>query len=301
MTKRYLLLAACLAGLGSDCARAVTYADTDLLLVFRRDGFNDVLFNLGSVSNYLDKAQGTRIPVTNWDASLVAANFAQQWDKINLTLQAATTATDASRRVWVTDAVGDNAPQDISGSLWSQIRSKISFTGLQAQTFTGTNATQAYTVSPSDPSAYTYLASNGGLLDVATLGGLAAFPVEAPVPADLRFFELKTSNQNPKPAALQAGVFSIDATGTLTFIAGVAQTPSGPVPPPTILGIQPSGAAYTISCTTTNGASYQLVYNTGDLKSWQAAGTALRGTGEPLSFTDTPAGSIRFYAIQTSW
>ena len=55
--------------------RAFTYSDTDLLLIFRRDGFNDAEFNLGAISTYLNLASGSSVPVTNWSATDVKANF----------------------------------------------------------------------------------------------------------------------------------------------------------------------------------------------------------------------------------
>ena len=50
---------------------AFTYSDTDLLLVFRKTGNADVLFNLGSISNYLGQANGTTSAITNWDFNRV--------------------------------------------------------------------------------------------------------------------------------------------------------------------------------------------------------------------------------------
>ena len=41
--------------LWAQIASAFTYGEGDLLLVFRADGFNDVEFNIGTVSNFLGK------------------------------------------------------------------------------------------------------------------------------------------------------------------------------------------------------------------------------------------------------
>src|SRR6266487_452522 len=61
---------------GTACsAGAFNYSDSDLLLVFRKDGFRDVEFDLGSVSNYLGKAAGTKLTVSKWDLAGVRANF----------------------------------------------------------------------------------------------------------------------------------------------------------------------------------------------------------------------------------
>ena len=85
-------------------ASAFTYADGDLLLVFRKDGFNDVEFNIGSVSNYLGRANGTKLTVSNWDLNLVRANFNNSLASVKFLLVAATSSTDTSRRIWSTSA-----------------------------------------------------------------------------------------------------------------------------------------------------------------------------------------------------
>ena len=70
---------------------AFTYSDTDLLLVFRKSGFNDVLFNLGTISNYLGRANGSVLPITNFDFNLVQSNFATNLTNVEYVLMAVTT------------------------------------------------------------------------------------------------------------------------------------------------------------------------------------------------------------------
>src|SRR5712692_10010423 len=89
---------------------AFTYNDTDLLLVFRKASFNDVEFNLGSVSNFLGHATGTAIAVTNWDLGLVQSNFNNTLDNVDFLLVAATAVTDPLRRVWLTVFFNGTAP-----------------------------------------------------------------------------------------------------------------------------------------------------------------------------------------------
>jgi hypothetical protein len=45
---------------------AFDYTNSNLLLVFRKDNALDVEFNIGSVTNFLGKANGTTMQVTNW-------------------------------------------------------------------------------------------------------------------------------------------------------------------------------------------------------------------------------------------
>src|ERR1051326_6480123 len=132
---------------------AFTYSDSDRLLVFREDTFKDVEFNLGSISNFLGKANGTVITVTNWDFQLVRSNFNNQFATDKFVLAATTSSSDSLRRNWLTDGSASGTPTDISGSKMSGIYSKISFVGNQAQTFTPTNSSEVYIIDPSDVSS----------------------------------------------------------------------------------------------------------------------------------------------------
>src|SRR4051812_41893344 len=71
---------------------AFTYTDTDVLLVFRRtNATNDVLFNLGSISNYLGLANGTNLAVTNFDFSRVQTVFGSDLTGVKYVVAAVTT------------------------------------------------------------------------------------------------------------------------------------------------------------------------------------------------------------------
>src|SRR5712692_7450195 len=276
---------------------AFTYNDTDLLLVFRKANFNDVEFNLGSVSNFLGHATGTTIVVTNWDLGLVQSNFNNTLDNVDFVLVAATAATDPLRRVWLTDAKASGTPTDISGSKMGALASKIEFVGLQGQSFTGTNSQEVYVVPPGDPSAYTYIVSNPGQLDPTSISVLAPFPVESAPPATNRFFELKLSNATVKPPALQAGLFSLTSAGVLTFTAGA------PLPQPVILSVRRSGNTNSVSFTTASGGNYRLRYasslgNGMRVTAWNILGTTVAGNGSPKTLTDNVADTQRFYAVE---
>ncbi len=75
MKKLIFSLATCVSMCGSvPSASAFTYHYGDLLLVFRSSGLNDVEFNLGSVTNYLNYAPGSVHTVAGWNPGLVTAN-----------------------------------------------------------------------------------------------------------------------------------------------------------------------------------------------------------------------------------
>ena len=71
MKRIILTTLAALALLASPQARAWTYSDGDVLLIFR-NGSQDVEFDLGSVTNYLGKTNGYTVPNPIAQARLVA-------------------------------------------------------------------------------------------------------------------------------------------------------------------------------------------------------------------------------------
>jgi hypothetical protein len=197
-----------------------TYVDTDLLLVFRRSGNNDVLFDLGVISNYLGQANGTSLPVTNFDFSRVQANFGSDLTGVEYALIAVTTTTDPVLRAWLSDSSPSGVPTDETHSLWSQQWGKIDAIGSRATAYFYPDSTnQSLSISPSDPSSYTYIASSGGALDVSTMGGTAPFPVEQGLDSSVRLYELKVGAAGPKPYAAQVGRFTMTSGGSLTFTA----------------------------------------------------------------------------------
>ena len=195
-----------------------TYTDTDLLLVFRKDGFSDVLFNLGSVSNYLGLAPGTLVSVANWNYGLVAANFGSL-SGVKYALLAATPSV-APQRAWFSDGNGANTPTDETFSKWGGQYSKVNAIGAAAATYYN-SSNQSLILPSSDVGSYTYIASSGGALDVTTLSGTVPFPVEIDFGGWMRLFELNVSGAIPKPAATQVGAFALTMDGQLSFTAGV--------------------------------------------------------------------------------
>jgi len=286
-------------------ASAFNYAEADLLLVFRKEAFNDVEFNLGSVSNYLGKAAGTKLTVSNWDLGLVRSNFNNSLASVKFLLLAATSATDPLRRVWSTSAILDPSPPptDLPGSQWGTLRSKVSFVGTEATANTGTNATQTYIVAPSISSSYSFIASDGGQVEASNIGGVAPFPVEAEIPATLLFYELKISNAATKPPAVIDGSFALDATGGLTFTAGPL---TQGLAQPHIENITRSATTSTVSFTTTNGANYRLRFaavlggGAGGATTWTTLSTVVAGDGTTKTLTDTASDPQRFYSIEAS-
>ena len=203
-----------------------TYKDTDLLLVFRKDGFNDVLFNLGSVSNYIGLSYGTSLNPTNYDFAQVAASFGSDLTGVKYIFLATTDSSDAKLRVWLSDSLTGTTPQDETISKWTTQRGKINSIGALASAYAFPDATnQSATISPGNPNSYTYIASSGGTVDVSTMGGAAPFQVEQDLGSPIRLFELRVSSVNPKPFATELGQFTISTSGVISFTAEFNRAP----------------------------------------------------------------------------
>jgi hypothetical protein len=289
------------AALWTQIAGAFTYSDGDLLLVFRQDGFNDVEFNLGSVTNYLGKPQGTVITVTNWDANATRANFNNSLSGVKFILMSATNSNAGVKKAYLTDGDPASTPTDMTVSSWRTLQSKIAYIGQQAQINTATNSTQKYVISPSDPTSYTYASTDGGGGDVTTIAGTAPFLVENPIPAISRFFEVRGINPAVS-ASVQIGSFSLGTNGVLTFTAGVTQQQPPPLVVPTILGYGRVGNVTSISFTSTNGVNYRLRYtdpsglSTG-ASNWTTLPPVI-GAGTTTTLQDTTSVPGRLYKVE---
>ncbi|MDB6035568.1 MAG: hypothetical protein JWM16_5906 [Verrucomicrobiales bacterium] len=297
ITKLYRSSLAVLAAGVAQQAGAFTYSDSDLLLVFRKDGnFNDVEFNLGSVTNYLNKPAGTKVPVSNWDVNVVKANYNNSLGNVKFLLASASAVTDSPRKLWVTSA--DLAPAtavtDMAGSRFGALASKVSLVGNYASAGTATNATQNYAISQSDATSYTYIVSGGGAVDPTTVGGLAPFQVENVNPTTLVLYEVKISNLNPKPAATLVGSFCLNPNGDLTFTAG----PLAELQQPNIVSLGRSGGTSSISFSTQDCVNYRLRYSTDVASPMAPLSTVIGGDGGSKVLTDTAADQVRFYQVE---
>lgn len=315
--KRIFQLALVLAaGLLNPSAHALIYGDTQLLLIFSKTGFNDVEFSLGSVSNYLNKTAGTVLTVTNtgvtnnWNFVLVRSNFTSLAG-VKYTVLAATDNANVAQRVWLTDADPNNTPLEVTGSARNNIRSKINGVGVEARDATaappgpsGTAQPGPYKVDPSFTSSYTAQTSVGGVPN-PNLGGTTAYEVEGLLAnsasqTTMRFFQISGSTINPKPPALQVGSFSLGTNGVLTFTAGTGG--GGGTSRPTITGITRAGSVNTVSFTTVNGSTYQLVSSnlvSGSVSNWAPIDGTVAGNGAVRSLPHTTATKV-FYGIKVT-
>ncbi|MFZ0828189.1 MAG: hypothetical protein WAO02_12270 [Verrucomicrobiia bacterium] len=301
MKKTITLTLAALALLATFQARAWTYSDGDLLLVFRKSGFNNIEFDLGSVSNYLGKANGYTTPVTGWDLSLVTSQFGANLTGVKVVLLATTSRTNASPTAWLSSAEPNTTAYNVSAAAWSANL----FGTIDA---IGNRPIYPYDVPPTEPNAYSidpggqyraasydYTVSGGNFNGIAKLGGNAPFTVEQAIPGFLDFWAIQptTVYPNPPPDNL-VGTFTVSTNGVLTFVAGPR--------PSNIIGVGRSGNVSSVQFTTTVGNSYSLVYtNTlgGAAATWPVDGTTLIGDGKIDTINRTTSDNAEFYHVST--
>lgn len=280
--------------------RAFTYQVEDLLLVFRKNGADDFLFNLGKVGAFLDVPSGQEITVTGWDLAAVQSAYALDAD-VRVALVASTKVDSAERRAWLTSAELSGTPLDRTPSQWQGLWSKISSFGLKAQEYTQLSATNAFRATPSLIASYTYIASNGGSQPsaIGTLGGTSVFPIDAAVPATLKFVEVRPSTANPKPAARVLGTFTLGTDGVLKYRAGGEE----PLLPVTIASIRRGANGVTVSFPSVVGTNYRLRYSDAlgaAPASWTTGSATASGTGGELLLVDAePLPADRFYSVET--
>jgi hypothetical protein len=305
-TLKPLLLAALAAG-AVQTASALNYSSTHLLLVFRQDGVKDVLFDIGSVSNYMGLTVGTQVPVS-YNQSAVLTNFGGSLTGVRFGVAGTTSQLDTYPRVWLTDASLYTAPSDMTFSKFSQVNGKIDNVGVNATIYTASNGAP-YIVSTGASSSYDYLVTGGTLFAVPTFNGdaptavgqIAPLPIDAVNPTTVSFYETHISTSNPKPPGTFLGGFTIDSTGALYFTAGELPV----LPATTITSIQAdpiNSQSATIFFNTVNGVNYTLYYATNIQGPWAPVPGAgsVSGDGAVQSLSDFNAiDPIRYYRVKT--
>jgi len=297
---RSTIVLAVLAVSSAVSARAFTYNDEDLLLVFRKDGANDVEFNLGGVSQFLGQTSGFQAAVTNWDTSLVTANYNFTDDGVRVILLAATRSDATNKRVWLSSANSTTVVLDRTPSQWQVLQSKIDGIGSRPQDYTETNSSRSFEADPSFFAAYSFIASNRGSVPalLPQLGGDSAFTVETAIPGKLLLYEITPSTANPKPQATVVGNFVIDSQGALVFTAAA---PVAPPAPTQITSVVNNGGTVTVTFNTVAGVHYRLGYADhlgASPTTWTTGSGSVLGTGSAGALQDVPGGT-RFYVVES--
>src|ERR1700761_3867839 len=113
MKKIILSSVALLVLLATPLARAWSYNNGDLLLVFRADNY-DVEYDLGSVTNLLGQTNGYTTTITGWDPSLVTGLFGANLTGVDVVLLAATSPTNATPTAWLSGSEPNTTAYEVS-------------------------------------------------------------------------------------------------------------------------------------------------------------------------------------------
>ena len=147
MKNIFQLTLAMLALLPALPARAWTYNDGDVLLVFRESAIpsiypspnNDVEFDIGSVTNFLGRTNGYTATVTGWTLSKVTSVYGSDLTGVSVILIGATSPTNANpvayfsaalpQSFWLNGIEPYNTAYNVSPSVWQSYWTKINSIG----------------------------------------------------------------------------------------------------------------------------------------------------------------------------
>jgi hypothetical protein len=325
MKNIFRLALAALALLPAFPARAWTYKDGDVLLVFRESAIpstypspnNDVEFDLGSVTNFLGKTNGYTTTVTGWTLSQVTSVYGSDLTGVSVILIAATSPTNSTptayssaalpQSVWLNGVEPYNAAYNLSPSVWQSFWTKINSIGTRPGLYLPVGQqTASYSFSPSSILSYDRIVSSDNYVKagaqntinadwLAQFGGTAPFTVEGVAPGSFGFLAIPASTTTPRPLDAYIGTFTITAAGVLTFTAGPPQ--------PSLTGVARSGNTSTVSFSTVLSGNYGLVYTNalgGALTNWPSVGGTLVGDGNTNSLTHIITGNAGFYGVVRS-
>jgi hypothetical protein len=304
MKKIILPVFALLGLLAAPLARAWSYNDGDLLLVFRESGFNDVEYDLGSVSNLLGHANGYITTITGWNSSLVTSQFGADLTGVNVILLAVTSPTNATPTAWLSGSEPNTTAYNVSSTTWSSsLHGIIAAIGNKpvipfAVTPAAVTPTNAYSIQPSGiqgGASFDYIVSGGTFANVQNLGGHSAFTVQQTIPGSFDFWAIQPTSVYPNsPPDRLIGTFTITSSGVLTFVAGPRAS--------TIAGVNHSGNVSSVQFTTTVGNHYSVAYtnNLGATTAWPVDVNTLVGDGriDTINHTNNNPGA-EFYRVNT--
>ncbi|MFM2294743.1 MAG: hypothetical protein RLZZ350_1156, partial [Verrucomicrobiota bacterium] len=261
---------------------ATAYLPGDLQLIFRKTGFNDVEFNLGSVSNYLNLAVNSTVSVPV-NTNIVYTNFANSLTSVKFAVAAANSA-----KLWLSDANLSTIPSDVTLSKFSALRGKVDNAGVQAAAITA--GVNSLIIAPTAVSAWDAIVSPGNSGAVGTLGGDSVFAVEAVNSNSVAFYQILPSATTPKPLAQKIGTFAYNTDGTVTFTAA-SVTPvllTSTLPAQTIAA---GASSSTLAVTASDASNYQ----------WRLNGSAIaNATNASFTLTSATTADAGNYSVVVS-
>src|SRR5258708_18929118 len=316
----------CFAGLAN--AQYFTANDGDLMLGLRRNtsfgAYDEVVVNIGSVTNFLAQAPGTTNTVGNFSpgqlTTVYSGGFANLQVSVFSSVNSSSWAGFAATTYWVT-RTNSGAPNRASFNFQGNTENQILSVAIGANNISsssGSTNSQNNSVyvkeTLADTSALTaFIGDPDGVGSYyGNFYGTLGYTVERTTPsiftsaARLDFYQsvplgyLDPTTSRTNGAAYYVGYFLFNPSGTMTFTRAAAITSS---PPPPVLSITRSGNISTISFGTTNAATYTLCYTnssglTTSVTNWPSSSTNITGDGTVRSFMDTTTDSNRIYRVR---
>ncbi|MEI6075798.1 MAG: hypothetical protein WCS94_09510 [Verrucomicrobiota bacterium] len=300
MKKIILASLALLAALAVPPARAWTYNDNDLLLVFRKSGHPNLEFDLGSVSNLLNHAAGYTTNLVGWDSTLVTGEFGTDLTGVKVILLAATSKANPTPTAWLSGAEPNTTAYNVSLSAWNaNLQGIISAVGSKPlyPILIPTNGVNGYSIDPGGSTAYAaydYIVTGGTLSSakIPKLGGNASFIVEQAIPGSLDFWQIQPASGSPAPPDYLVGTIALATDGTLTFVAGPRAA--------TVSGTTRDSNVSAVSFSTTVGNHYSLAFTNqlrAPVSTWPVDSQIVVGNGNVKTINHTNSGSAEFYRI----
>lgn len=287
-------------------AGALTFNYGDVLLIFRAKGYNNVEFDLGNISQFLNRPNGYQATVANWSADIVNGQFAltngiAQFFVLATTDDGADGVTNPT--AWISDNQPLVAAVDDGTTQWERgLFNIIGSVGFAANNDpsapVGTNYDVVETTSLY---AFDFITSNNNQTpnEIPYLGGSSnlKFSSAGSIPGTVLFYAIQPSSSTPKPPATLIGSFSLAANATLTFQAGPL------VDSTRVLSVTNSAGTVAVTFSTKSAVKYRLRYSTqltGRPETWTILPQAVAGDGNPQTLQDNaPTDAARFYAVES--
>ena len=195
---------AALTLLATPQARAWTYNDGDVLLIFRQ-GSQNVEFDLGSVTNFLGKTNGY---TDNRHRLGSQSGHQHVWQPDRRESRSA--GRRRCRTNWLSSAEPNTTAYNISSSDADTLHGVISAVGTRplypiAIPTAGANSYSIDTGGQYAGSSYDSIVSGGHFSGIAKLGGNAPFTVEQSIPGFLDFWSIKSTDDLSQFTAGPAG------------------------------------------------------------------------------------------------
>jgi hypothetical protein len=299
------------------------YNSGDVLVCFRNTASprNDMIVDAGSVSTFTNLTIGQKITISYTGAQLAnvgtnniawcacAANYNFPTSD-NTWITRPRTSLNSQTTPWTTGTPGFMSPVagDIDGnpSLGADA-TYISGAILDTATVIVETESGHTTANEASGDCYSFWIGAANSSGIGNFNGDFQGVVEQTTPAGFTtggqpvradFYQLlsKSGTVNGTPGTY-LGYFEFSTNGVMTYTAGPSPLV---VPPPTITAISSFETTNTITFTTVNGGTYNLIGTnilTAARTNWPVLGSSILGDGNPKSLTDVTTNSQRFYSI----